>query len=84
MNSLKVKIGTGYLLIIILTIALAAFSLYHINDFNNSMDIILKENYRNICGLLFSKQLNQKWIIIPFVTNCGGRPMSGINPHLIR
>ena len=48
MNSLSYKIALGYLIIIILNVSLAVYAIYHINNMNEPLDKILKENYRNI------------------------------------
>ena len=48
MNSLSSKIALGYLLLIILTLSIAVFSLYQIHDLNSSIIISLKDKHQNI------------------------------------
>lgn len=48
MRSLSYKIGFGYLIIISINIAIAAFAIYHISDLSRPIDRLLKEKYQNV------------------------------------
>lgn len=48
MRSLSYKIGLGYVVIIAINIAIAMFSIYHINQLGSPVDRILQEKYQNV------------------------------------